>query len=112
MKNDYQKMKQRLLDRKEELEELLKGLTTEKAGDVGVQDPGDQAAAATSEDIMISLQANEYEEYRMIVKALRAIEEGTYGVCVDCGNPIAEKRLLLYPNATRCITCQEAIEER
>jgi DnaK suppressor protein len=112
MNGNYEKMKQRLLDRQKELEELLKGLTQEKVSDTEVQDPGDQAAAATSEDIMISIQANEYEELRMIAKALKAIENGTYGACQDCGNPIAEKRLLLYPNATRCITCQEASEER
>lgn len=110
--SNYEKMKQRLRARKNELEELLQGLAKEKVSDTEVQDPGDQAAAATSEEIMISIQANEYEEYRMITKALKAIEDGTYGACVDCGNPIAEKRLLLYPNATRCITCQEAAEER
>lgn len=112
MNNNYDKMKQKLLDRKKELEELLKGLSEEKVTDTEVQDPGDQAAAATSEDIIISIQANEYEEFRMITKALKAIEDGTYGACIDCGNPIAEKRLLLYPNATRCITCQEAAEDR
>ena len=110
---NYQKIKEKLLDRQKELDDILKGLSEEKVADVTeVQDPGDQAAAASSEDVMLSIQANEYEEYRMINKALQAIEEGTYGKCIDCGNPIAEKRLLLYPNATRCITCQEAAEER
>lgn len=110
---NYQKIKEKLLDRQKELDELLKGLSEEKVADTAeVQDPGDQAAAASSEDILLSIQANEYEEYRMINKALKAIEDGTYGKCFDCGNPIAEKRLLLYPNATRCITCQEAAEER
>ncbi len=112
MNEKYEKVKQRLLDRKQELEDLLKRLSLEKVADTEVQDPGDQAAAATSEDIMLSIQANEYEELRMIDKALRAIEAGTYGACQDCGNLIAEKRLMLYPNATRCITCQEASEGR
>lgn len=112
MNRNYEKMKEKLLDRKKELEELLKGLSEEKVSDTEVQDPGDQAAAATSEDIIISIQANEYEELRMIAKAIRAIDDHTYGACQDCGSVIAEKRLLLYPNATRCITCQEAIEDR
>ncbi len=111
MSAQYDKMKQKLLTRKRELEEILKGLAEEKVVDSEVQDPGDQAAAATSEDIIISIQANEYEEYRMITKALHAMQEGTYGLCIDCGAPIAEKRLLLYPNATRCIACQEVAEE-
>ena len=39
------------------------------------------------------------------------IEDGTYGECVDCHNPISEKRLKSFPNATRCLVCQEAFEE-
>ena len=103
-------IKEKLLTRKRELEEILNRLAQEKIITDEVQDPGDQAAAATSEDINLSIQANEYDEYQMIDKALRAIEDGTYGNCIDCGEPIAEKRLLMYPNATRCISCQEIAE--
>ncbi len=38
------------------------------------------------------------------------IESGTYGVCAECGQPISEKRLSVYPNTTRCLPCQEAYE--
>lgn len=107
---NYEKIKQKLLDRKKELEDLMKDLSEEKVADTEVQDPADQASAASSEDIMRSIQANEYEEYRLLMKALKAIDDGTYGACMDCGSPIAEKRLLLYPNATRCIACQESAE--
>lgn len=37
--------------------------------------------------------------------ALRRIDEGEYGYCEDCGDPIAPARLDLDPAATRCITC-------
>lgn len=41
----------------------------------------------------------------MIDAALRRAEEGDYGYCVSCGEPIAEKRLALDPAAAECIAC-------
>ena len=76
-----------------------------------VQDPGDQAATSTMEALQVSLQDAEVGEYNRIVDALAKIENGTYGICVDCDNAIAEKRLKSYPNASRCVGCQELFEE-
>lgn len=42
--------------------------------------------------------------------ALRAIADGSYGVCVECDEPIAPKRLQTIPWASHCIRCQEALE--
>lgn len=112
-KKEFEKVKMVLLDRKKELETAIAQLQTE--GDSGsnqVQDPGDQAIAAAFESLKSSLHNNEYEEYKMIEKALEMIQAGTYGICADCGQPILEKRLQSYPNATRCIVCQEAFEEQ
>ena len=39
--------------------------------------------------------------------ALRRMDEGTYGECVDCGEPIALSRLRVQPQAERCHDCQE-----
>jgi RNA polymerase-binding protein DksA len=44
--------------------------------------------------------------------ALRAISEGAYGACVECGEPISLKRLETIPWASHCIGCQEFIERR
>jgi DnaK suppressor protein len=105
-------IKKELLARKFEIEKELERLSREKVTDDQVQDPGDQAMASTMEEINISLQNNERNEYDMILKALDMIDKGMYGKCLECSNPIAEKRLLMYPNATRCLTCQEALEDR
>jgi DnaK suppressor protein len=43
--------------------------------------------------------------------ALARIEDGTYGRCERCGEPIAEERLEALPYATRCIECKR-LEER
>lgn len=105
-------IKGKLLARKQELEDELSRLSREKFSDEQIADPVDQASVSTMEDLSISLQNNERGEYDMILKALQMLELGTYGICSDCGSPISEKRLLLYPNATRCLACQEASEER
>lgn len=44
--------------------------------------------------------------------ALTRMEEGRYGVCEGCGEPIDPARLQALPYATRCVACEEAVEER
>lgn len=108
---DFSEIKKDLLARKVELEEELQRLYTEKFSDDQVQDPGDQALTSTMESLRSSLQDSRIEEFHRIVNAIKMIDEGTYGICADCSNPISEKRLKLYPNATRCLSCQELFEE-
>lgn len=109
-KRDLKKIKDELLHRKWELEEKLTSLSKEQLSDGQVQDPGDQALTSTMEALRMSLQDAEVDEYRRIVSALGKINEGLYGLCIDCGNPISEKRLQLFPDTTRCLACQEAFE--
>ena len=52
------------------------------------------------------------QELSLIIQALKAIKDGVYGTCQDCGNPIAPRRLLALPFAIRCIACEEVEEER
>lgn len=48
---------------------------------------------------------------RAIEAALERIEQGTYGICSDCGELISEKRLEALPSAQMCITCKEKREK-
>ncbi len=111
--NDFGHIQQELQARKIELEQDLVQYqsTSERFSDDQVQDPGDQALTSTMESLRSSLQDTRIDELNRIVKALKMIEEGTYGICADCELPISEKRLKLYPDATRCLACQEAFEE-
>lgn len=108
----WEAIKKKLLDRKKELELAIERLVENRAGIEAeeVQDPIDMASKSEMDDINITLEENEREEHRRIVDALAMIEAGTYGVCIDCKKPISDKRLELYPNAVRCITCQENSE--
>ena len=44
-------------------------------------------------------------------KALTSIKIGTYGICEDCGKMIDTDRLVVYPEATKCISCEEKREK-
>jgi len=44
-------------------------------------------------------------------RALKKMDEGTYGYCEDCGEPIAKARLEAVPTAKLCMTCKSKQEE-
>lgn len=108
----FETIKQELMARKAELEERLTSLSQESFSDGQVQDAGDEALSSAMDNLRLSLQNSEQAELGRIEKALEMLEEGTYGICIDCERHIAEKRLQLYPNSTRCISCQELFEEQ
>lgn len=101
--------KKRLLARKDELLGLL---LTEgvQPKDKQVQDKGDEALSASMDKLQNSLEQNEIDEVNLINDALERIEEGIYGVCIDCDEAIAPRRLEYSPYAARCIPCQEELE--
>ena len=43
-------------------------------------------------------------------RSLHAISEGSYGLCIDCEEPVSLKRLESIPWAARCIHCQQQLE--
>lgn len=112
MSKELHAIKKELLIRKSELEEKLARMAREKVTDDVVKDPGDQALSSTMETLKTSFQNSEIGEYNRIVKALEKIEDGVYGICVECNKPISEKRLKSFSNAARCLICQETFEEK
>lgn len=108
---ELQEIRRELNARKIELEQDMVQSYSEKFSDDQVQDPGDQALTSTMESLRSSIQDTRIDELNRIVKALKMIDEGIYGICVDCELPISERRLKMYPDATRCLACQEAFEE-
>ena len=45
-------------------------------------------------------------------RAIARIEEGTYGACESCSEPIGKARLQAFPRATLCVTCKQREERR
>ncbi len=107
---DLEAIKEQLKARKQELEAELTELSTEKFSTDTGGDVGDQALSSTMDMLRNSLQSTEHKEYDRINRALEMIEAGTYGICSECGEAISEKRLKYFPDAVRCLVCQERSE--
>ena len=74
------------------------------------QDPADMAANAYTKELLVSMSANDRQLLESIDAALERIEGGRYGKCVNCGQPIQEKRLEAVPWARHCLRCQDLNE--
>lgn len=75
------------------------------------QDPADMAANAYTKELLISMSANDRKLLQLIDDALERVERGEFGECVNCGEPVAEKRLDAVPWARYCLKCQD-LQER
>lgn len=56
-----------------------------------------------------NLQEREQAKLALVVEALRKIEEGRFGVCDHCGEPIEFERLLVFPETKSCAGCAAAV---
>ncbi len=74
------------------------------------QHPGDTAGELTDADQQNAVLENSAEHREQVLAALARLDDGTYGVCVDCGQPIAPARLDVRPEASRCLADQEKAE--
>jgi DnaK suppressor protein len=75
----------------------------------------DEMDLATSEYdrfLTIRFRGRERTLLNKIEQALKMIDEGTYGTCVECGEEIPKARLELRPVATLCIRCKEEQERK
>jgi DnaK suppressor protein len=70
-------------------------------------DLADQASGNNEVHIHLKLKQTDAKILQAIEEALWRMEKGTYGVCRDCGEPIAPARLNAIPWTRVCITCKE-----
>lgn len=76
------------------------------------QHPGDVATDLADNDREMALLDVGAEQRAQVVAALARLDEGTYGVCVDCGQRIDEARLQARPEVARCLADQQRAEVR
>jgi DnaK suppressor protein len=116
---DLHQMKNRLEAKRDELRTNISGLT--EAHPVPT-DPIEASQGPNEfEDIAVdfleiqeeqSVLVNEQALLTEVLQALKRIDDGTYGLCIVCGNPIPEKRLEAIPWAARDVKCEQALEQR
>ena len=77
-----------------------------------VSDQKDAADRRQASSIDEAVQRHEQSEVEHVLAALRRLDEGRYGNCEDCDEPISPQRLQVQPAALRCTACQTAWERR
>ena len=83
------------------------------SGDVGVDDESADAGTATFErEKELSIEQNVRDLIQKIDRALKRIEDGTYGICEVCGKPIEKARIKALPYVDLCIKDAQARSRR
>jgi DnaK suppressor protein len=98
-----------ILERKEaELAQILRnrdGIAIEKSADAM-----DEIQYASERDLAIRNVDRESTLLRDVKAAVRRMNDGSFGTCIECESPISPKRLAAVPWASRCIQCQDSAD--
>ncbi len=106
---DEEAVRQRLEERRLELQQQIDG------NDNLDYDPGtnpDQTELAQDYPMQerdTGVQEINEQQLAQVEEALHRLENGEYGICSNCGQPIAPERLEIMPEATLCVRCQETL---
>ncbi|MGC9668935.1 TraR/DksA family transcriptional regulator [Planosporangium sp. 12N6] len=113
--NVREALEERLAELRAEHRELVADITTQERG-LLVPDAGDDVVdigtKAFNREQEISLANAVLERIDQVERALERLDEGGYGWCEGCAEPIPPARLAVYPSATLCVTCKQANERR
>jgi len=75
-----------------------------------VHDLEEESVADLLIDLGLAIIDMHIGELRDIESALRRMDVGAYGVCIDCDDDMEVDRLIAFPTAKRCLLCQENFE--
>ena len=87
--------------------ETVSGMTSHKEN---LPDPSDRATLESDRNFTLRIRDRERKLIGKIKEALERIEQGTYGICEDCGEEISTERLKARPVTTLCIDCKKTQE--
>ncbi|MFF7193701.1 TraR/DksA family transcriptional regulator [Streptomyces sp. NPDC008079] len=104
-----------------EVQRLTEGISSSEAavagllrdsGDGAGDDEADTGTKNITREYEMALAANTREMLAQTRHALERLDEGTYGLCESCGNPIGKARMQAFPRATLCLDCKQKQERR
>jgi DnaK suppressor protein len=112
-KDRVAQFKKRLVEKHRQLSEEVgrTALYVKDQEDDSIKDLGDQANTAYTREFFFELGNGDRRVLRDVVAALQKIDDGSFGNCERCGEPIADKRLEALPFARYCIDCQRLVEQ-
>jgi DnaK suppressor protein len=107
--HDMEKVRQKLQERKRELlvraGEVHADIT--RASGPLEKDFAEQVVQMENDAVLAGLSESTAAEIAMINRALKRLDDGSYGQCSVCGQPIDERRLAALPHSDHCIRCAE-----
>ncbi|HVL80053.1 MAG TPA: TraR/DksA C4-type zinc finger protein [Actinomycetota bacterium] len=113
MTGTFDDIQRRLIDERRELVQQLEDMgfdpNTGSPKDVDFEHGFADSGAATAEKAnLLSLAEALMATLQEVDAALRAIDDGTYGVCTNCAKEIPIERLEARPQSRLCVTCKQA----
>ena len=114
-KTELAKYRDMLLEKRRELigdVSQLENQAQRNSGDVvSVDHMADHGSDSYEKDQTIGLIERESEALKAVNLALARIDDGTFGICPDCDEPIKSARLQALPYARLCLDCQTLKEQ-
>ena len=107
LEHDIEQLRNELRHAQSDLVDLMRD-----SGDGAGDDQADAGAKTYEREQEISLANNAREMLLQTEHALERLDDGTYGICESCGNPIGKLRLQAAPRATLCMPCKMKQERR
>lgn len=99
-----------LLQKKEELDARLTRITSNVRRGLD-SDSEERATELEGSEVVDALGNEAREEIEKISAALKRMESGQFGLCMECAEPIGHRRINAYPYANECIDCAKIDEE-
>ena len=111
-KKQVEAYKKKLLELKQNIlnDTYTKNTDDFKISPDDLADEGDIATSVINQHVSLGLRDRNMSKLRQVEEALYRINQGSYGLCEECDEPIAEKRLERQPFATLCIIHAEELE--
>lgn len=107
------RLRERAAQLRQEIRETLEKSSEESHVRIAerARDVEDDSFSNLIVDVNLAEIERDADELRRIDSALLRLNDGSYGICVDCGQPIPLARLQAEPTAQRCVPCQELYEK-
>ena len=109
---DVERLRQKLEFQRDETRQFLRRLEREvqALGAEATQDSADRCVISVSKESLFERSSQRRTVLRLIEAALKRISDGSFGICVGCGDDIQDQRLQALPWTQFCLRCQGELE--
>jgi len=111
---DVERLRQKLEFQRHETRQFLRRLEqeAESLDAEATQDSADRCVISVSKESLFERRSQRRTVLRLIETALKRIADGSFGICVGCGDQIQDQRLQALPWTQFCLRCQGELEEK